>query len=300
MKPFFSLSLSFLLCFLHLSENKAPTSGDPTQPANSGDSKLTEKTEIGESASEAHDSTLRSCSPPNIAAAPLDLSKACEKEISIQTEALVPEQSQPDPNARCKSPAVLQKATDARHFQKTRSFSAVEETHEKKVSTEQSKAIAEFLFKDVAHSRSEQLETAQQQAADATPTSSKVRPFDTEKDDSANDKDRVKAPKASDETLIMQFDYFSNDQPMSLQHDSTYNKTHDKRNDGCSSNLRKSGRDLTELEAEVARDGFGKTKTNRINSRPRLECYTISPSLYRSFSSTTMMMMTIHLYRFNT
>lgn len=211
----------------------------------------------------AADSTTPTSSSPTSA---VNVIKDCDTGIPTLTETRAPETG-----GRCKSPGgPVQKTADMRQFQKTRSFSAVEETHDKNVASEQSKT--KLPFKEVAHSRSEQLETGQQAGRQKDNVGSKKE---------LDEMDEY--PRNSEDTLIMQFDYCSHDQPMSLQYEATYERTPEKA--GCSgrsgggsgagsrrnSNMRKSGRDLTELGAEVARENFDRCKANRISSRPRLE-----------------------------
>lgn len=171
------------------------------------------------------------------------------------------------------------KSSDTRHFQKTRSFSAVEDTPDEKVISNQLNTIPDFPLKDVHHSRSDQLETQSMQQSNTTGeldsklVSSSSTVVDHSElmnceDNSSTSSNRP--PMMSGDTLIMQFDYFSNDQPMSLQHDPRSNSSN-RRNDN---HMRKSGRDLTELESDFARNEnkFDRTKTNRIiSSRPRLD-----------------------------
>lgn len=185
------------------------------------------------------------------------------------------------------SSSVLQRTVDTRHFQKTRSFSIAEDTPKKKVPNAGTNELKEFPFKDVSHSRSEQLGIQPkgeiEQDDEATPMNSKTCLLVTNRDGNDNEPvDEILAKKCSQqiygygETLIMQFDY---DQPMSLQHETQYNQTIDEgdctslRQATCGSSYRKSGRDLTEFEAEATRDRFEKnSKNGRSNSsRPRLD-----------------------------
>lgn len=224
-----------------------------------------------------------------------DLSKVAES-AALKPTTIEPNSS--DSNkveaVRGKSPATLLKSSEARHFQKTRSFSAVEETPDKTLPVDANK-LEEFPFKDVSHSRSEQLGMPQQQGPatceeddEATPMNSKACLLRLAKD-GASAAGTSKDPYAGGETLIMQFDY---DQPMSLQHDgSNYSKTINEgdsgslRTSGCS-NLRKSGRDLTEFEAEATRDRFEKsTKSSCANSRPRLELTSLYQKLFSPIPS---------------
>lgn len=197
---------------------------------------------------------------------------------------------------------------DNRHFQKTRSFSAVEENPEKKVTTERLRAIPDFPLKDVAHSRSEQLETQslQQQKHDVKQKENDLNQLAASNKVVDQSDDYLKTPSSSTiapdkrgDTLIMQFDYFSNDQPMSLQHDPRFDCSI-KQSKG--NHLRKSGRDLTELESNVAR---GISKDNR--SRPRLAnttnsftnnyyfySYTFIPTISNSISLCMFMLHLCH------
>lgn len=175
---------------------------------------------------------------------------------------------------KIKSP-VVSKVAETHHFQKTRSFSTVEETPAKKTTPTQLNAIKDLPRKDIAHSRSDQLETylAQQEELDDDDESKMMASSSTVVDHSEMVKcssprsicEEVE-PMISGDTLIMQFDYFSNDQPMSLQHESKSicSQNHN------SSHLRKSGRDLTGLEADVAKSNYERTKSRVMNSRPRL------------------------------
>lgn len=203
---------------------------------------------------------------------------AIKTEISSNTEVDLERAS--TVAARSESPIASQKAADTRQFQKTRSFSAVEETPDKKVSIEETTALAEFPFEhDFAHSRSEHLETQQQSApeGDITPVNSKRDLSKARKSDALSGTSTGPGPMSSGDMLIMQFDYFANDQPMSLQCETAYSRPSNRA--GGNSLLRKSGRDLTELDTEAARDGFDRTKANRMNSRPRLESFPITLSL---------------------
>lgn len=185
--------------------------------------------------------------------------------------------------AQRKSPLVS-KVAETRHFQKTRSFSAVEDTPDKKVNNNnQLNTIPDFPLKDVTHCRSEQLETQsmQQQSSASEETDSKliassstvVDHSELMRGEDHSGSSSSRPPMMSGDTLIMQFDYFSNDQPMSLQHDPRSSCS------GRNTHMRKSGRDLTELESNVARNNFDKTKANRImSSRPRLEYLSFFPT----------------------
>jgi len=179
--------------------------------------------------------------------------------------------------ARCDSTLPISKL-EGRHFIKTRSFSAVEETPDKKIIADRLGVIPDFPVRDVAHSRSEQLEThsllrhdiSERDDPNLIASSSTVVDYSdiSRKDRVANDS---QTPSSGGDTLIMQFDYFSNDQPMSLQNDP---RLTDSPGQTISGQYRKSGRDLTELGTEVARNSFDKLKTNRIlSSRPRLELH---------------------------
>lgn len=164
---------------------------------------------------------------------------------------------------------------ESRHFQKTRSFSAVEDTPDKKVMKDKLKTIPDFPLKDGSHSRSEHLETQSLLQHDDS-----LKEVDSNLLASSNtvvdhaDEYLKPTPSSSvnmtnkldtcGDTLIMQFDYFSNDQPMSLQHDSRLECS---MSQSKGNHLRKSGRDLTELESDVARGMYDKSKSGR--SRPR-------------------------------
>lgn len=187
---------------------------------------------------------------------------------------------------KCKSP--LPKTAETRHFQKTRSFSAVEEKPDTKIPKNQLSAVDDFPLKDVAHSRSEHLETQSLQPNDSSSdkkskliasSSTVVDQSDSMMKGEPSGK-AVEGPSTlSGDTLIMQFDYFSNDQPMSLQHDARFNGAATQTD---STHLRKSVRDLTELETEaVSRAGFERaSETNRVMwSRPRLEPF-VNPTRY--------------------
>lgn len=175
--------------------------------------------------------------------------------------------------AKGKSPQTS-RVNDLRQFQKTRSFSAVEDTPDKKVATEHLSAIPDFPLRDVSHSRSEQLKTQpkQQRLSIESGDSSGVarRPQSDITKGEIKSEDCSETPKSFDgDTLIMQFDYYSNDQPMSLQNESQYSGVSSGRS-GVS-DLRKSGRDLTELSSDITHDELNQIKANRINSRPRLD-----------------------------
>lgn len=161
------------------------------------------------------------------------------------------------------------KLSDARTFQKTRSFSAVEDSSKKKNNQCCIGIIKEFHLKDQAHSRSEHLEIQSNQANDEEPSemiassSTIVDRSELLKTDAIISSlvDRA----SGEDTLIMQFDYFSNDQPMSLQHEASYANDNLKQQ-RCQ--MRKSGRDLTELETQNSRAVNNRTKSDR--TRPRL------------------------------
>ena len=216
--------------------------------------------------------------------------------VASATTELIP--GDPDKSGR-KSPSTLSKTSESRQFQKTRSFSAVEETPKKKTLNVDEHDSKDFSLKDVSHSRSEQLAMTQPQGAigedeDPTPMNSKTCLVKRDggsvcRVDETSSKHSAEQSYSGGETLIMQFDY---DQPMSLQYDSSYNQTIDEgdctslRQTAYSSH-RKSGRDLTEFEAEATRDRFEKSaKSGRSNSsRPRLELRTmpaLSPNVHLS------------------
>lgn len=196
---------------------------------------------------------------------PLDLPKAVESEESSSTKAVEIAKSDV---ASIKISAAPQKAPEGRQFQKTRSFSAVEETPEEKISTSKSKEMKNFYFKDVAHSRSEQLETQPQSSSDNS-KSKEVKTSKAEKCETSGTtaKTSTKLSVGDTDSIMRQYDY--NEQPMSLQYDTTSVKIPDESR--VSSEVRKSGRDLTELGLENMRDR--RVNSNRANSRPRLEYY---------------------------
>lgn len=181
----------------------------------------------------------------------------------------------------CRKPVTASKISDTRHFQKTRSFSAVEDTPDKKVISKQLNTIPDFPLKDISHSRSEQLETQSMQQSNTSDeidsklvasSSTVVDHSELMKCEDNSSTSSNRPPMMSGDTLIMQFDYFSNDQPMSLQHDPRLNGS----NQSKDSHMRKSGRDLTELGSDAVRNRFDRTKANRIiSSRPRLDELTI-------------------------
>lgn len=192
----------------------------------------------------------------------------------------------------CKSPDTITTSVSAtravescRHFKKTRSFSAVEETPEQLVTSERLSAIPDLPRKEAAHSRSERLETQSlnQENAGLDPKTMLIASSNTIVDDnsesaqietSRRQNDIISGVDDCDNTLIMQFDYFSEDQPMSLQHDPRFDAASTCGKRGAGSQFHESGRDLTELESDVVRSGFGRAKNNRMNSRPRLELLT--------------------------
>lgn len=195
---------------------------------------------------------------------------ACEKIVSDldKIEEITSKQSMVGKNIlKGKSPQVS-RVSDLRQFQKTRSFSAVEDTPDKQVIPEHLGAIPDFPLKDVSHSRSEQLETQPQQMRQTNVSGqggSKGLQVDIAQTDTKNE-----APKLFEgDTLIMQFDYYSNDQPMSLQNESQYSGASSGRSN--MSELRKSGRDLSELSSDITPGEHNQIRVNRMNSRPRLD-----------------------------
>lgn len=175
-----------------------------------------------------------------------------------------------------KPPTASTKTIDERHMQKTRSFSAVE-AHAEKTTTDKLRTIQDSSLKDVSHLRNEQLETPSPQRNSANNSEADTKLMassSTVVDHSINVELDHETEAAGGDTLIMQFDYYSNDQPMSLQNDPRF----DVRSERTRGNhLRKSGHDLTELESEVARGIFDGSKANR--SRPRLALNLISLTL---------------------
>ena len=161
-----------------------------------------------------------------------------------------------------------QEITDPRHFQKTRSFSVVEKSPEDKPSAECSNVPTEFPPREIAHSHSEQLESQNKKTRgndDKTPTSPAQKPLSL-----IGSKDSEEKPtNEGGGTLIMQFDYLSGDQPMSLQNDPSFSRAAERFGD--KSTLRKSGHDLSEMEVELTRHRFEKSRAYRMDSRPRLE-----------------------------
>lgn len=199
----------------------------------------------------------------------IDLSKADDKNTSSLTVTV--EALKPEVTSIKTTPTAIQKSSESRHSQKTRSFSAGEETPEKKISTSKSKELKEFPFKDVAHSRSEQLAIQQQSGAeDDASVRSKMKTSISAKGESAvaSKSGGTKVSVVSGDALARQYDY--HDQPMSLQYDMTSVKISDESR--TCSDVRKSGRDLTELGMENMRDRKS-GRPNQSNSRPRLECF---------------------------
>jgi hypothetical protein len=246
--------------------------------------------------------------PTEVKLGAIDLSVAVEKagDAPPTTEVIPIDSDRPER----KSPSALVKTSETRQFQKTRSFSAVEDTPKKKILNIDTHELKDFPFKDVAHSRSDQLAMQQQQQGateddDATPMNSRTcllvnKNDDCNQTDGAVTKQTSKQPFIGGETLIMQFDY---DQPMSLQHDSSYNQTIDECDssslrEGGRGNHRKSGRDLTEFES--TRDRFEKTtKSGRSNSsRPRLEFIT-THSLLKIYSLSILCFSLLSCMSFN-
>lgn len=204
---------------------------------------------------------------------------ACEKIVSDldKIEEIASKQSIVSKNDLVKSSKSPQagRVCDLRQFQKTRSFSAVEETSDKKVIVpEHLSAIPDFPLKDVSHSRSEQLETqpAERQSAGSGEGDDVSRRPHLEITRSETKSEACGGtPKSFEgDTLIMQFDYYSNDQPMSLQHESQYRGDSSSARSGASEH-RKSGRDLTELSSDVTQHELNQIRANRMSSRPRLD-----------------------------
>lgn len=196
------------------------------------------------------------------------------KNDQVEATALKASQNQTDISKRKSS---LSKTTDSRHFQKTRSFSAVEEKSDSKISKNQLSKVEKFPLKDVAHSRSTHLEiqphgeTVDDANKSIASSSTVVDQSDLTKSEAPGNASADTPSIVSGDTLIMQFDYYSNDQPMSLQHDPRFNVIATQTDN---THLRKSVRDLTVLGTEQnAQACFGRTtETNRIIwSNPRLE-----------------------------
>lgn len=156
------------------------------------------------------------------------------------------------------------KLPEGRQFQKTRSFSAVEEAPEKVPFSAKSKDL-KFPFKDVAHSRSEQLADQQQPSADDS--SQVASPTYDDKEETVDVNKRVSV--VSGDIMMRQYGY--HDQPVSLQYDTTSVKIPDDTH--ARKDIRKSGRDLTELGMENMRDR-GSGRQNRSNARPRSDSIT--------------------------
>lgn len=214
------------------------------------------------------------------------------------------------------------RVAECRQFQKTRSFSAVEEVPEKSQKATvvidrpptDSSGPYNLPPKDMAFSKSEQFDLQLSQRRPGTdsktkdsggtgceePSNSNVSPVAGNETSECRGSDgrsnRLEDDLASGQSsggtgtthLIMQFDYFSDGQPMSLQHDSSFSRTTER---VTVNQLGKSGQDLTEMETEVTRcgldggsggSGFGRIKGRASNSRPRL----ISP--LTSTSSLTL------------
>lgn len=212
---------------------------------------------------------------------PTTATNACEKIVSDLDKIEEVTSKQPvskNDLMKGKSPQ-SSRVNDLRQFQKTRSFSAVEDTPDKKIVSEHLSAIPDFPLKDVSHSRSEQLETQPMQPRQSVASgdgseASKVPHVDIAKYETNSEACSGTPKSLEGDTLIMQFDYYSNDQPMSLQNESQYSGVSGR--SGIISELRKSGRDLTELGSNAARSELSQIKANRINSRPRLDtaaCY---------------------------
>lgn len=162
------------------------------------------------------------------------------------------------------------RVAECRQFHKTRSFSAVEETPDKKKTINSPGVGPNLPSKDVVLSRSEQLEIQllQQRSPghdDDFDPSLAQSPNQSQGDNACGSD----ASRPKGDHLIMQFDYFSDGQPMSLQHDSSNNKNSDRLSTG---HFRKSGQDIAESESDGMQCGFDGGKKNRaMNSRPRLD-----------------------------
>lgn len=174
------------------------------------------------------------------------------------------------PSVKCMSPPVAKVAAENRQFQKTRSFSAVEDNPEKKTVKVPPGKSGDFCFKDVALSRSEQLDRPKVRANDEDQQSRKGR--NENRDAAPNptlERDLRKSPKQ--DLMMNQLSYFTETQPMSLQNDSTYCEDFDmiRKN---SRDIRKSGRDLSNFSANETNDLADRPKSSRIASgRARLE-----------------------------
>lgn len=169
--------------------------------------------------------------------------------------------------------ASAKKSTDSR-FQKTRSFSAVEDNPEKKGPATKSSGLKEFPFKDVAHSRSEQLEVQQKDAKASVGDQSSENIPASHLNDGLEGKSKVF--RASGDTFGKDYDF--GEQPMSLQYDTTSVKIPNELQ--TSKNSQRSGRDLTELNIEIIRERKG--RFSHANARPRLELTTYI-SIFRNF-----------------
>lgn len=183
-------------------------------------------------------------------------------------------------SVKCTSPLVAKVATENRQFQKTRSFSAVEDNPGKKMIKVPSGKSGDFCFKDVAHSRSEQLDPTKMNSPKADQEARKSRGNDRDADCLGQEADKR---KTADKCRMMdQLSYFSDAQPMSLQHDSSYCVEFGLgRKD--SRDIRKSGRDLSNLSTNETGDLLERPKSSRATTRARLEKLPVKPvshSLY--------------------
>lgn len=173
------------------------------------------------------------------------------------------------PSVKCMSPPEAKVSADNRQFQKTRSFSAVEDNPVKKTIKVPSGKSGDICFKDVTHSRSEQLDCPKARTnADLNSRKGRNNDRDTAPD-TTNERDLRKAGK--DELMMDHLNYFTETTPMSLQDDSTYCEDIDliRKN---SRDIRKSGRDLSNFGANEANDSVDRPKSSRMtSSRARLE-----------------------------
>lgn len=171
-------------------------------------------------------------------------------------------------SVKCTSPLVAKVSAENRQFQKTRSFSAVEDNPEKKMIKVPSGKSGDFCFKDVAHSRSEQLDTTNLNSPEVDQDGRKSRAIDGD-DTDCRVKDSEKRKSADKCRLMDQLSYFSDAQPMSLQHDSSYCREFDLERKG-SRDIRKSGRDLSNLSAHETGESLERPKSSRATTRARL------------------------------
>ena len=213
------------------------------------------------------------CNPSTSANSPMNVGPDVLTPLDVPTDVKAPSSSQKvvvgDEIAVNSQAQASQKSLDGRHVQKTRSFSAVEDVPAKKIPVSKSKELKEFLAKDVAHSRSEHLEVQQQSGQDETSDGhSDPKALSAGHDNAIDRRSANKLAIIDGDSLIKEYDY--HDQPASLQYDTTSVKIPSESR--ASSDVRKSGRDLTELGLEIIRDRLN--KNDRAHSRPRLDSKT--------------------------